>query len=312
MSEKAITIDNLEKHYGNFTAVHDISFWVKKGSSFAFLGKNGAGKSTTINIICTLLQKSNGQVKIFDYELGKHDAKIKEVLGIVFQENILDSLLTVRENLITRGSLYIKDRAQLEERLQFVVNTLEITDYLDRPFGKLSGGQQRRAEIARALMNNPQILILDEPTTGLDPNTRKKVWDIINMLKETLQMTIFLTTHYMEEAAHADWIEIIDNGRIIANGTPNYLKKTYASDTLRLVTPELTEIARDLEGQGYKLKIVADILHIEVADSLVAYNILQQYEGRYTSFEAIHGTVDDVFVNVANDANTNIAKEEGL
>lgn len=192
MSE-IITVEHLKKYYKEVKAVDDISFTVEKGELFGFLGVNGAGKSTTINMLCTLLKPTEGKALINGMELGKEDEEIKKHIGIVYQNNCLDHLLTVQENLLLRGGLYEKDKGKLRHNLTRVTEILNLADVLKRPFGKLSGGQKRRCEIARALMHTPDILFLDEPTTGLDPATRKNVWETVSKLQKEMGMTVFLT-----------------------------------------------------------------------------------------------------------------------
>ena len=230
----AIQISHLKKYYSDIKAVDDISFSVKKGDLFGLLGVNGAGKSTTIHILCTLLKATAGTVKICDYDALKEADAIRNKIGVVFQNNTLDDYLTVKENLLMRGFLYEKDLKTVQKNLYEIAEILNIQNLLSRPFRKLSGGQKRRCEIARALMNTPEILFLDEPSTGLDPQTRKLMWDCLESLRLKRHMTIFLTTHYMEEASMAQQLCIMDAGKIIASGSPSQLKNKYASDTLKI------------------------------------------------------------------------------
>jgi len=211
-----INVSNLKKNYGNVKAVKGIDFHVNEGQLFAFLGPNGAGKTTTIDIICTLLKPDSGAVTVNGYTLGKQDDKIRKNIGIVFQDNLLDNLLTVKENLYTRGSFYGLSKKELLVAVEKAARAADVESFYNRPYGKISGGQRRRADIVRALVNTPKILFLDEPTTGLDPQTRKSVWDTIRNLQKGTGMTVFLTTHYMEEAAKADYVAVIDNGQISA------------------------------------------------------------------------------------------------
>ena len=219
MSE-IIKVSGLKKYFGEIRAVDDVSFSIEKGELFGFLGVNGAGKSTTINMLCTLSRPTDGEVWINGLKLGEKDEEIKKHIGIVYQNICLDKRLTVKENLMIRGSLFENDKKVLRKNLDYVCEILELGDILKRPYGKLSGGQKRRCEIGRALMHTPDILFLDEPTTGLDPATRKSVWKTVHNLQKELHMTVFLTTHYMEEAAKADHIAIIDKGHLIQYGTP--------------------------------------------------------------------------------------------
>jgi len=297
-----IVVKNVLKKYGEITAVDNISFSVEEGSLFAFLGPNGAGKSTTINIISTLLSRNAGEVTVAGFELGKQDKQIREVICSVFQENILDDLLSVRENLILRAGLYGKSKQQAVERLKTVAKLMGIEDILQRRFGKLSGGQKRRVEIARALMSDPKILILDEPTTGLDPQTRISVWETIQKLQRELKMTVFLTTHYMEEAANADMVAIIDFGKIVAYDTPNNLKSIYSSDTLKMIPKDMDEMFGLLQLKGYTPVQSVDMLQIDVKNSLEAYALLKELEGQFLAFEVLRSSMDALFINITGHA----------
>lgn len=215
-----IEISSLSKRFGEVQAVNDLSFRVKEGELFAFLGINGAGKSTTINIMCGQLSKDSGTVQLSGVDLDSDPDSIKRNLGVVFQNSVLDKELSVQDNLQSRAALYgIRGKA-FRERLAELAGLLEFDDLLKRTVGKLSGGQRRRIDIARALIHRPKILILDEPTTGLDPQTRSTLWQVIGDLRKNEGMTVFLTTHYMEEAADADYVVILDSGMIAAEGTP--------------------------------------------------------------------------------------------
>jgi multidrug/hemolysin transport system ATP-binding protein len=289
-----IKVNKLKKSYGNIHAVKGIDFAVKKGSFFAFLGPNGAGKSTTINILCTLLEKNEGNVIVNGYELGKDDDDIRKSIGVVFQHYMLDGKLTVRQNLMIRGHFYQMKPKDIEERLKWIVSLLQI-DYLDQAYKTLSGGQKRRADIARALIHQPKILFLDEPTTGLDPKTRQDVWRVIETLRQQ-EMTIFLTTHYMEEAAQADQIVIINHGEIAAQGTPDALKKTYAKDTLRLAGNH-EDIQSYLEKKRYAFTLKTDVFYVEIT-SLEAISMITDLKPHLTGFEMIQATLDDVFLDI--------------
>ncbi len=293
-----IVVKNLSKKFGEITAVDGISFAVAEGDLFAFLGPNGAGKSTTINIISTLLSKDAGEVEVAGFKLGKQDKQIREAICSVFQENTLDDLLTVRENLILRAGMYGKSKLQAAKRLTTVADLMGISDILKRRFGKLSGGQKRRTEIARALMSDPKILILDEPTTGLDPQTRVNVWETIQKLQRELKMTVFLTTHYMEEAANADMVAIIDFGKIVAYDTPNNLKAKYSSDTLNLIPKDTDAMFGLLQQKGYTPVKSVDMLQLEVKNSLEAYALLKELDGQFLAFEVLRSSMDALFINI--------------
>ena len=229
-----IEIKNLSKNYGEIKAVTDLSFCVKEGELFAFLGVNGAGKSTVINIMCSQLTKDKGEILIDGLSLDENVDEIKTKLGVVFQNSYLDNPLTVYDNLESRAALYGLVGEAFQKRLTELVELLDFKDLLNRKLKNLSGGQKRRIDIARSLLHKPKILILDEPTTGLDPQTRKKIWNVISTLRKNENMTVFLTTHYMEEASDADYVVIIDQGQVCAKGTPLELKNAYTGDFITL------------------------------------------------------------------------------
>ncbi|MCX4363022.1 MAG: ABC transporter ATP-binding protein [Clostridia bacterium] len=295
--KNVIEIKELKKYFKDVKAVDGISFCVREGELFAFLGLNGAGKSTTINIICGILEKDNGEVYIDGYSLDKDINKIKPKLGVVFQENVLDVKLTVYENLKLRAGLYGLKGKAFEQRLQYLADRLQFSDLLRRPFGKLSGGQQRRIDIARALIHSPKILILDEPTTGLDPNTRITVWEFLNELRREDLLTVLLTTHYMEEAGDADFVVIIDGGKIVASDTPNNLKNQYAFDFVKIYEYS-DELTKRFETDGVKYKIENGHILIEVKDIVKAKEILTGYAQFIDDFEVVKGRMDNVFLNV--------------
>ena len=290
----AITVNNLVKDYKEHRAVKGISFEVKEGELFAFLGENGAGKSTTINILSTILKKTSGEVKVFDNVLGEDDDKIRSLIGIVFQNSVLDDKLTVKENLYTRGSYYGLTKKQTDERLAEFKEGFELDEIWNRRYDKLSGGQRRRVDIARALIHSPRILFLDEPTTGLDPKSRKIVWDHIDYLRREKKMTIFLTTHYMEETKDADNVVILDKGEIIAQGTPAELKTGYASSRLVWYAQESDENAEILKGMDYTYD--SDHYNVKFRESIT--DLLYEYKNKITDFEIIKGSMDDVFLNL--------------
>lgn len=225
-------VSHLKKSYRETAAVRDLSFHIKKGELFSLLGPNGAGKSTTIDILCTLLKPDGGEVKINGYMAGKEDLQIKKDIGIVFQDSLLDRSLTVRENLNLRAKLYMNKKSWIQQEVHEAVLAVSAMEYIDRQYGKLSGGQRRRVDIARALVHKPKILFLDEPTAGLDPQARQDIWKMILHLKEERKMTILLTTHYMEEAAVSDRIIMLDHGIVAERGTPAELKEKYQVNTL--------------------------------------------------------------------------------
>lgn len=296
--DKIIEVKNLSKSYGSIKAVKGISFYVEKGKLFAFLGPNGAGKSTTIDIICTFLKKDSGNIVIDGLELGKDDDEIRGRIGAVFQDGLLDNLLTVEENLMIRGGLYKNKKEDLKAAVDEIAEIMGITEILKRPYGKLSGGQRRRCDIARALINKPQILFLDEPTTGLDPQTRKSVWETIQRLQKSNNMTLFLTTHYMEEAAEADYVIIIDEGQIAAKGTPAFLRETYAKDKLSLMCRDVKTVSGLLAQKNIENVIISDCVCVELKETMEALQIVQDVKEYITGFEVTAGTMDDAFIGI--------------
>lgn len=295
---KIITVSNLKKSYGDVQAIKGIDFYVDRGTLFAFLGPNGAGKSTTIDIVCTLLEADSGTVIIDGNVLGKDDDKIRSEIGVVFQDNVLDALLTVKENLYTRGKFYGLSNSEIRKAMEVAIDAAGVSEFADRPYGKLSGGQRRRADIARALINTPKVLFLDEPTTGLDPQTRKSVWETIRNLQKENDMTVFLTTHYMEEAANADYVTIIDNGLISAKGTPAELKEQYSSNNLKIAAKNRAEFTDMLSNQNIKYKILGEEIIMPISCSLDAIPLLNKFEDQMESFEVLSGTMDDAFINI--------------
>lgn len=274
-----IKVDNLTKRYGEFVAVDHVSFAVEKGTLLGFLGVNGAGKTTVINMLATLLTPDEGGAELCGERLGKGDVQIRKKIGIVYQQNCLDELLSVQENLMCRGILHGATKAEAKVQCEKLSQILKLKDILKKKYKTLSGGQKRRCEIAAALMHTPEILFLDEPTTGLDPATRLDVWSTIEELQRTEKMTVFLTTHYMEEAAKADNIIIMDHGKMITQGTPFALKEKYAMDKVKLY---------------YK---TGETEVVQVTSTLEALPLIQEHKEELAGFEVIQGNMDDVFLN---------------
>lgn len=290
-----IRVEHLVKHYGAIKAVDDISFMVKRGSLFAFLGPNGAGKTTTIHMMTTLLQKDSGVVYLNDQT---DEDYFRRKIGVVFQHNVLDDDLTVKENLLFRGSLYLNNKEDCLKRYEELKGYLDFSSFENQRFKTLSGGQKRRIEIARALFSDPEILLLDEPTTGLDPETRQLVWKVIEDLQKNKGMTIFLTTHYMEEAANANHVIIIHKGKIIVEGTPAMLKDKYSYDRLKIVPIDRSRLIDWLDKQSISYEKIADQYVIPVLDSQQAIAYIEQIKDNIRQFEMVQGTMDDVFINV--------------
>ena len=289
-----IKIENLEKNFGKTKAVRKINLEVYEGSLFAFLGINGAGKSTTISMMYGGLKIDSGRITICGQDVATHLDKIKNQIGVVFQDSVLDKTLTVYENLKFRAGFYGIFGQDFKARYQELEKLFDLAEIKNQKIQKLSGGQKRRVDIARAIIHQPKILILDEPTTGLDPGTRSKVWRIISKLREDYKMTIFLTTHYMEEAADADYVTILDKGRIIAEGTPLELKTQYATDVLHLYDVDESEVK--------KLKLPYQKIHkdfqIKVKNSAVVTQLIVKNPELFQDFELIKSTLDDVFLAV--------------
>ncbi len=292
--EDIIKISHLNKSFGQVKAVNDLSFCVKRGELFAFLGVNGAGKSTTISIICSQLKKDSGSVEVQGIDADKAGEEVKRMFGVVFQDSVLDKPLSVRDNLKCRAALYGITGSAFEKRLQELIDILDFGEFLDRPVGKLSGGQRRRIDIARALIHRPDILILDEPTTGLDPQTRLMIWNVIEHLRSEEGMTVFLTTHYMEEAANASYVVIIDKGSIVAEGSPLELKNKYVQDTLTIygvTEEEVKSLHRDY-------KEIRDGYQIKLKDTREATEIIVEHQELFRDYEIVKGGMDDVFLSV--------------
>ena len=289
-----IEIDHLHKAFGDVKAVQDLSFRVREGELFAFLGINGAGKSTTINILCGQLAKDSGTVKIGGIDLDAEPDSIKRSLGVVFQNSVLDKELSVRDNLASRAALYGLCGKDFQNRLAELARLLEFEELLKRSVGKLSGGQRRRIDIARALLHRPKILILDEPTTGLDPQTRSLLWRVIGELRNKENMTVFLTTHYMEEAADADYVVILDHGRIAAEGTPLTLKNTCTGDFITIYNTEESLI----KALGMPYKPMRDAFRVSVPDTAAATNLILRHPEVFRDYEITKGKMDDVFLAV--------------
>ena len=298
----AIEVTGLRKAYGSVQAVKGIDFYVERGKLFAFLGPNGAGKSTTIDILCTFLRPDAGTVRIGAYRLGEEDRQIRGMIGAVFQDGLLDPLLTVEENLRLRGGFYDLRGRALTQAVEDIMKQVGVSDLRRRPYGKLSGGQRRRCDIARALVHAPEILFLDEPTTGLDPQTRKSVWQTLHGIQREKGMTVFLTTHYMEEAAAADYVLVMDHGEIAAKGTPSQLKDAYARDKLILVCHDTARTAARLREKGLACTETADTLELPLASTLDALPIIQDLREEIRDFEVIRGTMDDAFLEIAGEA----------
>ncbi len=292
--ENIIEISHLNKAFGTVQAVSDLSFCVKRGALFAFLGVNGAGKSTTISMICGELKKDSGSISVCGFDAEKHFTQISRKIGVVFQSSALDAQLSVRDNLRSRAALYGITGKAFEQRFTELAALLDFAEFADRPLLKLSGGQKRRIDIARALVHAPEILILDEPTTGLDPQTRRLLWDVIERMRREEHMTVFLTTHYMEEAADADCVIIIDSGRIVAEGSPLELKNKYAGDyvTLYGASEEAVSVL------ALPCETLRDGVRLSVPNTEKVTELIVSHPGLFRDYEVTKGKMDDVFLSV--------------
>ena len=299
--KKIINMENLVKNYGAHRAVKGISFYVEEGKLFSFLGPNGAGKSTTIDTLCTLMDFNQGQVTINGFDLRNEPQKIRQSIGVVFQDSVLDKVLTVKENLYIRAGLYTSSRSEIKQMVQDATQLIELSEFLNRPYGKLSGGQRRRADIAVALLHRPKILFLDEPTTGLDPQTRLAMWNTIKQLQQDSGMTVFLTTHYMEEATESDYIIVLDHGQIAAKGTPEELKTQFSSDSLQLV-PLSDQSGAFIERELHKLKMNFTKENGRIAvllpDTMASMSILEHCKPHIASYQVLQGSMDDAFMGI--------------
>ncbi len=294
---KAIIVKNLVKKYGDLTAVNDISFEVEKGQVFAFLGTNGSGKSTTIGCITTTNSINSGSIMVNGHDVSQDDNYIRREIGVVFQSSLLDDLLTVRENIASRAAFYNLGK-EIPGRIIELSKTLGLDSFLDQRYGTLSGGQKRRADIARALVHRPSILFLDEPTAGLDPASRENVWQTVYELQKTTGLTVFLTTHYMEETERADFVYVINKGTYVASGTPQQLRADFSKDQLKLVGVNQKELKAKLAHDKVEFVAKNDAVIINVKSSMVAMKLLKKYEDLIKDFEFVHGNMDDVFLEL--------------
>lgn len=292
--DNIVEIKNLRKSFGEVKAVRDISFHVEQGELFAFLGVNGAGKSTTISIICGQLAKDKGSVEICGKSIDDSIDDVKRSIGVVFQNSVLDQSLSVSDNLKSRAALYGIKGSEFKKRQTELAEILNFKDLLNRTVGKLSGGQRRRIDIARALLHKPQLLILDEPTTGLDPQTRRLLGEVVNDLRKNEGMTVLLTTHYMEEAADADYVVILDSGKIVAEGTPLELKNKYTGDFITIYEADESEIKK----LGMPYEILRDSIRVSVPDTAAATKLITENPKMFTDYEVTKGKMDDVFLTV--------------
>lgn len=292
-----IEVENFTKQYGDFKAVDNVSFQVEEGSIFAFLGPNGAGKSTTISTLCTIIDKTEGTLKINGYDVSKNKDKVRNDIGIVFQDFTLDGKLTVEENLKFHCEFYKVPKNEITQRIEFVLNLVDLRDWQKAPVNSLSGGMKRRVEIARGLIHYPKVLFLDEPTTGLDPQTRANIWDYIYKLQKEKNITIFLTTHYMDEAEICDKVAIMDHGKIVAFDTPYNLKKQYTSNVSKIKTSNNQLLETHLEKHAIKYTLKDEVFSIQL-DLKDTLEIMCKFKDIIIDFEMTKGTLNDVFLSI--------------
>ena len=293
-----IQVKNFTKKYGDFTAVNDISFDVEEGTIFAFLGPNGAGKSTTINTLCTIFEKTSGTLIIDGKDVTAQKSEVRSTIGVVFQDSTLDAKMTIDENLKMHCVFYNIPKKEVEERIQFVLNLVDLLAERKKLVGALSGGMKRRVEIARGLIHYPKVLFLDEPTTGLDPQTRAHIWEYIVKLQKERNITIFLTTHYMEEAEICNKIAIMDGGIIVAHDTPYALKKEYTKDKAYITTEKGPELEQLLAQ--YELKFIKKdgYYKVDAENIKPLLEVLSLQKEMITDIEIKKGTFNDVFLEI--------------
>ena len=312
MTEPIIVVDNFVKKYGNFTAVDHVSFTVETGSIFAFLGPNGAGKSTTISTLCTIMDKTSGTLLIDGKDVTTEKNAVRNTIGVVFQDSTLDHKMTVEENLNMHCVFYNLPKTIIDERIDLALKIVDLSKWKKAMVSSLSGGMKRRVEIARSLLHFPKVLFLDEPTTGLDPQTRANIWEYIVKLQQDKNITIFLTTHYMEEAEICDQVAIIDHGKIIAFDEPSALKKQYSKDIAEVISSNEQELEQILEQYKMKYKKHAQAYSVELDDLATFMEIVSEHKKSIISLEVKKGTLNDVFLEITgrdirrgNDANDN-------
>ena len=296
----SITVTDLVKHYGEHIAVNRITFAVPKGEIFGFLGPNGAGKTTTINVLCTLIKPTAGAATVNGYDVLTQRSEVRRSIGLVFQEPTLDDYLTAEQNLLFHAYAYGVPRAVREERMRELLTLVELWDKRKQKIRTYSGGMRRRLELARGLLHHPDVLFLDEPTLGLDPQTRRRIWDYILDLREREQLTIFLTTHYMDEAEHCERIGIIDNGEIVALAPPDRLKDGVGGDLITLKTEDNAAAERELNEQYRVMPRIEDgtvQFAVPHGDEFLP-DLLRGFSQRIVSIGLRRPTLDDVFLKL--------------
>lgn len=293
-----IEVKNYTKKYGDFTAVDNISFEVEEGSIFAFLGPNGAGKSTTINTLCTMMEKTSGTLLIDGKDTSTEKDAVREAIGVVFQSQTLDEKMTVDENLKMHCVFYGIPKQKVKGRIDFVLNLVDLKDWQNKSVSSLSGGMKQRVEIARALLHYPKVLFLDEPTTGLDPQTRNRMWEYITRLQKEKNITIFLTTHYMDEAEICDHVAIIDNGKIMVNDTPEKLKQRYTKDKAIVKVNNSDDFEEALKKDDHSYKKEKETFYIDIDTVQHFLQFVEPFKKDLKDLEIKKGTLNDVFLEI--------------
>jgi ABC-2 type transport system ATP-binding protein len=311
-----IKVENLTKRFDGITAVNDISFEVEEGTIFGFLGPNGAGKTTTISILCTLLSPTSGKASIAGHDCMKEPAEVRRAIGIVFQDTTLDKDLTAYENLIFHAYLYNVPKDEMKERVENSLKFVDLYERRDDLVKKFSGGMKRRLEVARGLIHKPRVLFLDEPTLGLDPQSRTNLWEFITKLPEKHNVTVFMTTHYMEEAEVCDRIAIIDKGKIIAMGSPEELKRTIGGDVVYMRTTDNVNVKEEIE-RLLKLSVTEKdgelYMTCDMGDTCIP-EMMRKIGEKVISVRLQRPTLNDVFLKLTGKAirEEEASPEEGV
>lgn len=300
VNNKIIEVENLVKSYSGVPVVKDISFYVKRGQIFALLGTNGAGKSTVIDTLCTLLDYDSGRVTIEGYDVKTAPEIVCRRIGVVFQDGVLDETLSVKDNLQLRSHMHFARKDQAERAVEEVMDLLELEEVKGKHYGRLSGGYKRRVDIAKALLDWPDILFLDEPTTGLDVGTRKLIWDTIYKLQRERNMTIVLTTHYMEEAAKAEYVVVMRNGVIFDSGTPLELEKRYAYDRAYLLPKDREAVMEYLKARQLFYTERDGILTVKLESVMDSPEMLVELKPYLDNLEVRNGSLEDVMLTVTS------------
>lgn len=298
--EIVIKVEELSKNFKGFTAVDGLSFSVARGEIFGFLGPNGAGKTTTVRMLCTLTRPSSGRAQVAGWDVITEHNQVRRSIGIIFQDPSLDDRLTARENLRFHALVYKVPKSEVRERINRALEWMELTNRADDLVRNFSGGMKRRLEIARSLLHRPEVLFLDEPTLGLDPQTRMRIWDRLLQLRHENRMTLFLTTHYMDEAEYCDRIAIIDHGKIIALDTPGNLKSQLRGDRVVILTVDNRQAALEIkERYGIEVSWTPEKIQFQVADgALFVPKLVKELSVPVLSVVVRQPTLDDVFLKI--------------